>query len=76
MTVRADPLASIRGGEDTNWELKEVVVSRGRVAFGGKQRQASSGLSEVFVSMANTDRGFVIRDVRDLDGPTSGGSSS
>lgn len=67
MIDRADLLASIRGGEGTKLEFKEIVVRGGRVAFGGKKRRASSDLAEVFVSMANTQGGEVIFGVRDSD---------
>ncbi len=67
MIDRADLLASIRGGENSKLEFKEVVVRGGRVAFGGKKRRASSDLAEVFVSMANTQGGEVVFGVRDSD---------
>lgn len=67
MTDRDSLLASIRDGEGSGLELKEVVFRGGRVAFGGKKRRASSDLAEVFVSMANTRGGRVVLGVRDAD---------
>lgn len=67
MIDHATLLSSIREGEGTELELKEVVFRGGRVAFGGKKRRASSDLAEVFVSMANTRGGLVVLGVRDAD---------
>ena len=67
MTDRDSLLATIRDGEDSELELKEVVFRGGRVAFGGKKRRASSEMAEVFVSMANTSGGLVVLGVRDAD---------
>ena len=50
-------LSSIRAGEDTELELKDVVFRGDRVAFGSDPGRASSKLAEVFVSMANTRGG-------------------
>ena len=50
MTDLADLLASIRGGEDSKLELKEVLVCGGRFGFGGRKQRAFSDLAEVFIS--------------------------
>ena len=60
-------LSSIRAGEDTELELKEVVFRGDRVAFGSDAGRASSKLAEVFVSMANTRGGTLVMGVRDSD---------
>ena len=60
-------LASIRAGEDTELELKEVVFHGNRVAFAGDASRAGARLAEVFVSMANTTGGMVVMGVRDTD---------
>ena len=60
-------LSSIRAGEDTELELKEVVFRGDRVAFGSDPGRASSKLAEVFVSMANTRGGTLVMGVRDAD---------
>ena len=60
-------LSSIRAGEDTELELKEVVFRGDRIAFGSDPGRASSKLAEVFVSMANTRGGTLVMGVRDTD---------
>ncbi len=60
-------LSSIRAGEDTELELKEVVFRGDRIAFGSDPGRASSKLAEVFVSMANTRGGTLVMGVRDAD---------
>ena len=60
-------LSSIRAGEGTELELKEVVFRGDRVAFGSDPGRASSKLAEVFVSMANTRGGTLVMGVRDAD---------
>ena len=59
--------SSIRAGEDTGLELKEVVFRGDRIAFGAEPGRAAQKLAEVFVSMANTRGGFVVMGVRDAD---------
>ncbi len=53
-------LSSIRAGEDTELELKEVVFRGDRIAFGSDPGRASSKLAEVLVSMANTRGGTLV----------------
>ena len=60
-------LASIRAGEDTELELKEVVFRGNRVAFARDESRAGLRLAEVFVSMANTKGGTVVMGIRDTD---------
>ena len=60
-------LSSIRAGEDTELELKEIVFRGDRIAFGSDPGRASSKLAEVFVSMANTRGGTLVMGVRDAD---------
>ena len=60
-------LSSIRAGEDTELELKEVVFHGDRIALGSDPGRASSKLAEVFVSMANTRGGTLVMGVRDAD---------
>ena len=60
-------LASIRAGEDTELELKEVVFRGDRIALGSEAGRAASKLAEVFVSMANTRGGTIVMGVRDAD---------
>ena len=60
-------IASIRAGEDTELELKEVVFRGNRIAFAREESRASARLAEVFVSMANTQGGMVVMGVRDTD---------
>ena len=50
-------LSSIRAGEDTGLELKEIVFRGDRIAFGTDTGRDASKLAEVFVSMANTRGG-------------------
>ena len=53
-------MSSIRAGEDTELELKEVVFRGDRVLLSGEEGRAAPRLAEVFVSMANTrDRSAV-----------------
>ena len=60
-------LSSLRAGEDTELELKEVVFRGDRIAFGSDPGRAASKLAEVFVSMANTRGGTLVLGVRDTD---------
>ena len=60
-------MSSIRAGEDTELELKEVVFRGDRIAFGSETGRAASKLAEVFVSMANTRGGTLVMGVRDAD---------
>lgn len=64
MTDRADLLASIRAGEDSKLELKEVVFSVGPAASGGERCRASSGMADGFVSLAHTHGGIAGLAVR------------
>ena len=60
-------MSSIRAGEDTGLELKEVVFRGDRVSFASEEGRAAPKLAEVFVSMANTRGGTVVMGVRDSD---------
>ena len=60
-------MSSIRAGEDTELELKEIVFRGDRIAFGPETGRAASKLAEVFVSMANTRGGTLVMGVRDAD---------
>ena len=60
-------ISSIRAGEDTELELKEVVFRGDRIALGSEAGRAASKLAEVFVSMANTRGGTIVMGVRDAD---------
>ena len=60
-------MSSIRAGEDTELELKEVVFRGDRIAFGSETGRAASKLADVFVSMANTRGGTLVMGVRDAD---------
>ena len=60
-------LSSIRAGEDTEPELKEVVFRGDRVLFASEEGRSGPRLAEVFVSMANTRGGTVVMGVRDSD---------
>lgn len=60
-------LASIRAGEDSELELKEVLFRGNRVSFARGEGRAAARLAEVFVSMANTNGGRVVLGVRDSD---------
>ncbi len=68
MTIdREERMSSIRAGEDTQLELKEIVFRGDRVSFAREEGRAASRLAEVFVSMANTKGGEVVMGVRDSD---------
>lgn len=54
---REERMSSIRAGEDTQLELKEIVFRGDRVSFAREEGRAASRLAEVFVSMANTKGG-------------------
>ena len=58
-------MASIRAGEDTTLELKEVAFRGRRMLLGGDGTRPAARLAEVFASMANTEGGAVILGVRD-----------
>ena len=60
-------LSSIRAGEDTELELKEVLFRGDRITFGSETGRATTKLAEVFVSMANTRGGTLVMGVRDAD---------
>ena len=60
-------MGSIRAGEDTELELKEVLFRGNRVSFARGEGRAAARLAEVFVSMANTNGGRVVLGVRDSD---------
>ena len=60
-------LASIRAGEDTGLELKEVTFRGRRILLGRDEGRPATRLAEVFASMANTDGGTVVLGVRDHD---------
>ena len=64
---KQERLASIRAGEDTELELKEIVFRGDRISFAREEGRATSRLAEVFVSMANTKGGVVVMGVRDSD---------
>ena len=60
-------MASIRAGEDTGLELKEVIFRGRRMMLGRDEGRPATRLAEVFASMANTDGGTVVLGVRDHD---------
>ena len=60
-------MASIRAGEDTGLELKEVIFRGRRMMLGRDEGRPAARLAEVFASMANTDGGTVVLGVRDSD---------
>lgn len=60
-------IASIRAGEDTELELKEVIFRGNRIAFARDESRSGARFAEVFVSMANTQGGMVVMGVRDTD---------
>ena len=64
---KQERLASIRAGEDTELELKEIVFRGDRISFAREDGRATSRLAEVFVSMANTKGGVVVIGVRNSD---------
>ena len=71
MTVDIPALvASIRAGEDTRLELKEVIFRGSRILLGRDGSRPAVRLAEVFASMANTDGGTVVLGVRDDGVPT------
>ena len=63
-------MTSIRAGEDTTLELKEVAFRGRRMLFGDNGTRPAARLGEVFASMANTEGGTVVLSVRDDDVPT------
>ena len=63
-------MASIRAGEDTTLELKEVAFRGRRMLLGGDGTRPAARLAEVFTSMANTEGGTVVLGVRDDGVPT------
>ena len=66
MTVDIPALmASIRAGEDTGLELKEVTFRGRRMLLGRDGSRPAARLAEVFASMANTSGGTVVLGVRD-----------
>ena len=71
MTVDIPALmASIRAGEDTTLELKEVAFRGHRMQLGSDGTRRAARLAEVFASMANTEGGTVVLGVRDDGVPT------
>ena len=58
---------SIRAGEDTELELKEIMFRGNRISFASEEGRAGPRLAEVFVSMANTKGGTIVMGVRDTD---------
>ena len=65
-----DLMASIRAGEDTTLELKEVAFRGRRMLLGDDGTRPAARLAEVFASMANTEGGTVVLGVRDDGVPT------
>ena len=63
-------MASIRAGEDTTLELKEVAFRGHRMQLGSDGARPAARLAEVFASMANTEGGTVVLGVRDDGVPT------
>ena len=63
-------MASIRAGEDTTLELKEVAFRGRRMLLGGDGVPPAARLAEVFASMANTEGGTLVLGVRDGGVPT------
>ena len=71
MTIDISALmASIRAGEDTTLELKEVAFRGHGVQLGSDGTRPAARLAEVFASMANTEGGIVVLGVRDDGVPT------
>ena len=66
-------ISSIRAGEDTELELKEIVFRGDRVSFVSREDRTAPKLAEVFVSMANTRGGTVVIGGPRF-GPRSGGN--
>lgn len=60
-------MSSIRAGEDTGLERKEVVFRGERVSFAAEEGRAAPMLAEVFVGMTNTRGGTVVMGGRDPD---------
>ena len=68
MAINIGPLmASIRAGEDSELELKEVVFEGNRISLGGSEARPAARLAQVLVSMANTSGGHIVLGVRDSD---------
>ena len=63
-------MASIRAGEDTTLELKEVAFRGHRMQLGSDGARPAARLAEVFASMANTEGGTVVLGVSDDGVPT------
>ena len=63
-------MASIRAGEDTTLELREVAFRGHRMQLGSDGARPAARLAEVFASMANTEGGTVVLGVRDDGVPT------
>lgn len=53
-------MQEIAAGEDTLLEFKEVVFKGDQVRFASEEGKASKVIAEVFVSMANAERGLVL----------------
>ncbi len=68
MAIDIDSLMrSIRAGEDSELELKEVVFKGDRIAQGEAGARPAARLAQVLVSMANTTGGRIVLGVRDSD---------
>ena len=63
-------MASIRAGEDTTLELKEVTFRGRGMLLGDDETRPVARLAEMFSSMANTEGGTVVLGVRDDGVPT------
>ena len=63
-------MASIRAGEDTTLELKEVAFRGRGMLLGDDETRPVARLAEMFSSMANTEGGTVVLGVRDDGVPT------
>ena len=68
-------ISSIRAGEDTELELKEIVFRGDRVSFVSREDRTAPKLAEVFVSMANTKGSTVVMGGPRF-GPRSGWEST
>lgn len=60
-------MASIRAGEDSELELKEVVFRGDRISLGSADARPAARLAQILVSMANTSGGRIVLGVRDSD---------
>ena len=60
-------METIRVGQDTDLELKEILFRHNQFLFARDTGPATPFLAEVFVRMANTNGGRVVLGVRDSD---------